>query len=100
MSKTKNAIELLYKMLSARGIADNVIISIYNDVDEGILTVYGRCYEILVSKDIPAFLILNNISDTERFKSIVEDVYENIIYLIEEESEIDEHWEFLELWCM
>ena len=107
--KTHISIEMFTKMLRDIAIKDEVSIEI--EREEQILIIHAYAYGFCVEADIPISVIINKVFDFKRMKILTEEVYESLkTYLVQEaeyientqkeESEFDEHWEFLELWCM
>lgn len=103
-SKTDIAIDLFTKMLRDISIKDNVEIEI--KCNEYILEINAKSYDLVVQDTIPKRLIVDNIFDVKLMKSIVEDEYRIIRFLLVEEfeqieydekSEFDEHWDLIEL---
>ena len=103
-SKTDIAIDMFNEMIKKIAMKDNVEIEI--KCNEYILEMNAKSYDVVVQDTIPKRLIVDNVFDTNRMKSIAKDEYRLIRCLLVEEfekieldekSEVDEHWEFVEL---
>lgn len=108
-SKTDIAIDLFTKMLRDIAIKDEINIKI--EKKEYFLTVQAEAYGFCTEDNIPISVIVDKLFDIKLMNIFTKEVYKDLkTYLVDEaayienkqklESEFDEHWEFLELWCM
>lgn len=102
--KTHIAIDMFTKMIRDIAMKDNVEIEI--KCNEYILEMNGKSYDVVVQDTMPKSIIVDNLFNIKLIKSIAEDEYRIIRFLLleefekieqDEKSEFDEHWEFVEL---
>ena len=108
-SKTKIAIDLFTKMLKDIAIKDEVSIKTEYNKDTRILKIYAEAYDLVVDSMISIDCIVYYVFDIKNMERFAGEVYRNIRKILVNNFEsiesfqklgVDEHWEFLELWCM
>ena len=107
--KTQIAIDLFTKILKDMAIKDEVSIKTEYDKDTRFLEIYAESYDLVVDYMFLIDDIVDYVFDIKKMECFTGEVYRNIretivndFELIESSQKlgVDEHWEFLELWCM
>lgn len=107
--KTKISIDLFTKMIKDMAIKDEVSIKTEYDKDTRILKIYAEAYDLVVDDMFSIDCIVDYVFDIKNMERFAGKVYRNIRKTLVNNFEfdesfqklgVDEHWEFLELWCM
>lgn len=106
-SKNDIAIDMFNEKLKKIAMKDNIEIEI--KCNDYILEMNAKAYDVVVKDAIPKSLIVDNLFDVKRMKSMAKYAYRILrLRLVEEfekiecneKCEFDEHWEFVELGSM
>ena len=94
------------KMIRTIAMSDNVFIDVDYDKRKQRLDIYSYYDNVKVHTQVGVHYLISQIINMEDFVYCTyEMIKESLIYTFEEvennqEHENDEHWEFLELWCI